>query len=210
MTCGKMPVKAIGEGNQLQEQCRGILTPHGQQVPPLPRDVLEEREGEAGGAGVWDAKVCAPKMAQENFPYCKFRFFPQWSPWWGWGGGSGEGPSYGRQLFHYILAPPIDRGSTVRKEKRKKRGKPSVMLMITFQPPSVAHELSSVTPPNRRRIPREPSIIPAPAPGGKQEIRTTLARGKGLLLSRHAADGSLRIHKGWWRCLWGCRGSNEG
>ena len=35
------------------------------------RDVLQE--------GVRDLKVCVPKMAQQDFPNGKFRFFPLWS-----------------------------------------------------------------------------------------------------------------------------------
>ena len=40
-------------------------------TPPPPREVLE-----SGGGGVWDPKFCEPKMAQQDFPYWKFRFFP--------------------------------------------------------------------------------------------------------------------------------------
>ena len=29
-----------------------------------------------GGGGVWNPKVCAPKMAQINISFCKFHFFP--------------------------------------------------------------------------------------------------------------------------------------
>ena len=34
---------------------------------------------ERGCCEVWDPKVCVPKMAQPDFPDCKFRFFPRWS-----------------------------------------------------------------------------------------------------------------------------------
>ena len=32
---------------------------------------------EAGGGGVWDPKVCVPKMARSDLPNCKLRFFPR-------------------------------------------------------------------------------------------------------------------------------------
>ena len=32
--------------------------------------------GGGGRGGVWDPKVCVPKMAQPDFPNGKFRFFP--------------------------------------------------------------------------------------------------------------------------------------
>ena len=64
------------------------------QPPPPPcwtsqgviRDVLEGGEG-----GVWDPKVCVPKTARSDFPYCKFRFFPRWSLWSGRGGRGVQG-----------------------------------------------------------------------------------------------------------------------
>ena len=40
-----------------------------------------------GAGGVWVPKVCVPKIAQQDFPNCKFRFFPRWLLWWGGGGG---------------------------------------------------------------------------------------------------------------------------
>ena len=45
-----------------------------------------------GGGGVWDPKVCVPKMARSDFPDCKFRFFPRWSLWSGEGGGGAPPP----------------------------------------------------------------------------------------------------------------------
>ena len=52
---------------------------------PLPRLRLAERRGE-GGEGVWDPKVCVPKLTGSDFPNGTFRFFPRWSLW-SWGGG---------------------------------------------------------------------------------------------------------------------------
>ena len=53
------------------------------------REVLE------GGGGVWDPKVCVPKMARQDFT-CKFRFFPPQSLRSGGrgvqGGGGGNPP----------------------------------------------------------------------------------------------------------------------
>ena len=44
----------------------------------LVRLTLEERKG----GGVWDPKVCIPKMARSDVPDCEFCFFfPRWSPW---------------------------------------------------------------------------------------------------------------------------------
>ena len=40
---------------------------------------------EGGGGGGWDPKICVPKMAQPDFPCCKFPFFPLWSIWSGGG-----------------------------------------------------------------------------------------------------------------------------
>ena len=34
--------------------------------------------GGFGGKGLWDPKVCVPKMAQPDVPFCKFRLFPRW------------------------------------------------------------------------------------------------------------------------------------
>ena len=47
-----------------------------------------EREGGGGwGGGLGrGAKVCVPKIARSDFPDCKFRFFPRWSLWSGFGG----------------------------------------------------------------------------------------------------------------------------
>ena len=53
-------------------KAQGARGDHCQRV--LPRLTLEERRG---GGGVWDPKVCVPKMAQSEFPNCKFRFFPR-------------------------------------------------------------------------------------------------------------------------------------
>ena len=48
------------------------------------------RREERGRGGVWNPKVCVPKMARQEFPFCKFWFFPRWSLW-SWGGGSRGG-----------------------------------------------------------------------------------------------------------------------
>ena len=57
------------------------------------------------GRGVWDPTVCVPAMAQQDVPYCLFRFFPRWSIW-SWGGGvrGGGNPSspYGVRPFYYF------------------------------------------------------------------------------------------------------------
>ena len=55
-------------------------------VPPIPQRNGHQKRG--GGGGVWDRKVCAPKMARPDFPFCKFYFFPQWPLWLGGGGAS--------------------------------------------------------------------------------------------------------------------------
>ena len=45
-------------------------------TPPI-RGVSEERgEGRGGGKGFRKQKMCAPKMAQINFSFSKFPFFP--------------------------------------------------------------------------------------------------------------------------------------
>ena len=60
----------------------------------------EERRG-GGGAwrGVWDPKVCVPKMARSALPDCKLRVFPRWSLWSGGGGGAqgGDPPPCGKK-----------------------------------------------------------------------------------------------------------------
>ena len=63
---------------------------------PFGREVLEG--GEAGGEGDWDPKICAPGMAQSDFPNCKFRFFPRWS-FLSEEGGVTPPSSYGVQPF---------------------------------------------------------------------------------------------------------------
>ena len=40
-------------------------------------------KGGVGGEGVWNPKVCVPKMARQDFPSCEFHFFPRWSLWSG-------------------------------------------------------------------------------------------------------------------------------
>ena len=76
-----------------------------------PREVLEG--GEGGEGGVWDPKVCVPKMARPDFPSRKFRFFPRWSLWSGGGGtgvqGGGGLPPPPSTLYgpsHTSLPPP--------------------------------------------------------------------------------------------------------
>ena len=46
---------------------------------------LERSVGLGRGEEGWDPKLCVPKMAQQDFPDCKFRFFPLWSLWCGEG-----------------------------------------------------------------------------------------------------------------------------
>ena len=76
-------------------------------VAPLPS---KRRGGQGsirtGGGGVWDQKVCAPKMARPDFPFCKFRFFPRWSL------GSGEGWEGGTPPLPMVYGrAPVPRGS---------------------------------------------------------------------------------------------------
>ena len=52
---------------------------------PCPSARKVTRSGGRAGAG---AQVCAPKMAQPDFLYWKFRFFPRWSLWCGGRGGT--------------------------------------------------------------------------------------------------------------------------
>ena len=54
-------------------------------LPPV-----QQGWAESGGGGVWDPKVCVPKMARPDFPDCKFRFFPRLSLCSGGGGGFSE------------------------------------------------------------------------------------------------------------------------
>ena len=59
-------------------------------VSPIPHtsDVLEEE----GGGGVWNPKLCVPKMAQPDFLICKCQFFSMMVTLvGGQGGGSGGG-----------------------------------------------------------------------------------------------------------------------
>ena len=61
----------------------GLLPPVGRShwiVPGGP--TVEERRG----LGVWDPKICVPKMARQDSLDCKCRVFPRWSHW-SWGGG---------------------------------------------------------------------------------------------------------------------------
>ena len=45
--------------------------------------------------GLWDPKVCAPKMARSDFPDCKLGFFPTTVTLvWGKGGPQGGGGTY--------------------------------------------------------------------------------------------------------------------
>ena len=69
--------------------------------PPPLRDVSEERRG-GEGKGIWDPKVCGPKIAQINISFCIFHFAPTTKPG-STGGSPGEGggpppSSYGCQL----------------------------------------------------------------------------------------------------------------
>ena len=54
---------------------------------PIERRTLGPSMGERGGGGVWDPKVCVPKMARPDFAGCKFRFPPMVTLVWGGGGG---------------------------------------------------------------------------------------------------------------------------
>ena len=68
-----------------------------------PREVLEG--GEKGGLS--DAKVCAPKMARQDFPYCKFRFFPLSSFWSGGGGSMGGGGGLTSTVYGHSKYFPV-------------------------------------------------------------------------------------------------------
>ena len=57
--------------------------------------VLEERR--RGGGGVWNPNICVPKMAHNNFSFCKSHFFPIQNL--ARGGGGGSPSSYGCQPF---------------------------------------------------------------------------------------------------------------
>ena len=92
----------------LQKGCPG----HPPQQDPETREVLE------GGRGsIWGPKVCVPKMARQDFPNGKFRFFPRWSLWSGGGGGSRGDPPPPRPTVHGLPArdqtplptPPLSR-----------------------------------------------------------------------------------------------------
>ena len=72
-----------------------------------------------GGGGVWDPKVCVPKMARQDIPNGEFQFFPRWSLWSGGGGpgGGGAPPVLPRRTALLILPCPspnlsasLDRG----------------------------------------------------------------------------------------------------
>ena len=59
------------------------------------------------GGGIWDPKVCVPKMARSDFPNGKFRFFPRWSLWSGGKGGpSGGLGARGGRLPTVPMRPP--------------------------------------------------------------------------------------------------------
>ena len=49
-------------------------------------------KGGVGGKGVWDPKICAPKMVRPDFPPCQFRVFPTMATFV-WGGGGRGHPS---------------------------------------------------------------------------------------------------------------------
>ena len=99
--------------------CRHLLPPHLLHPPhalhafpsfPSAREVVEEK----AAGGVWDPKICVPKMARPDFPFCKFRFFPRWSLWSGGAGGGsrggGGGPPppamWGHSNTSHALRPP--------------------------------------------------------------------------------------------------------
>ena len=54
-------------------------------LPPGDAELLSKALAGVGGGGVWDPKVCVPKMAQSDFPGFECRPFPRWSLWY-WGG----------------------------------------------------------------------------------------------------------------------------
>ena len=88
-----------------------IRTYHAICLRPPPTGVLAERRGE-GGEGVWDPKVCASKIAQNNVSFCKFHFFPPSNLGPGGGGGVQRGgalpppPPTVVSRFNTSLPPP--------------------------------------------------------------------------------------------------------
>ena len=62
----------------------------------FPNHLGEWKGGEERGReGVWNPKICAPKMAHNNFSHCKSHFFPLQI----WDQGPGGPSSYGCQPF---------------------------------------------------------------------------------------------------------------
>ena len=64
------------------------------------RDVLEERRKGGSGTQKFVPKVCVPRMARQDFPNGKFRFFARWSLWSGGEGVSRSNTSLGEGRGH--------------------------------------------------------------------------------------------------------------
>ena len=87
-SCERPHVVRLPGAGQRGEQSALDSHPH---YSPGPRLRHEQGSFERMGR-VGDPKICILKMARQQFPYHKFRFFPRWSLWSGEGGGGGLPP----------------------------------------------------------------------------------------------------------------------
>ena len=84
--------------------------------------MLEGGVGGGGGRGVWDPKVCVPKMAQTKLSFGKFHFPPLFPHLNNFGGGGGGTPLAFQILKHRrawgaeiaLQGQGLDKGSATR------------------------------------------------------------------------------------------------
>ena len=88
---------------------------------PAPWQALTRRQAHIsrGRGGVWEPKVCAPKLAQQESP--QFRCLPRWSLW-SFGGGGGV---WGSAVLPYACPADPGRGGTPDTRQRRSGWSPA-------------------------------------------------------------------------------------
>ena len=90
--------------------------------------------GGGGGGGVWDPKVCVPKLAQPDFPTSKFRSFPRSSLWSGGGGGgspAGDVKLFPRRPAHWATPRCVTHVCALREREANAKG----LVLFVGRPP---------------------------------------------------------------------------